>query len=138
VNPLSPARQITCRTGLALSQAERQWHRTRHYTVEQAGRIVRPSAFAVPTLMTSSKRSGGSIGSSPELAPLRILSARIAAIGKQPALELLLFQLVSELVSAVRMAWTAIAAMTPVSKSPETPIPIASARASACRGTMSP
>jgi hypothetical protein len=45
---------------------------------------------------------------------------------------------VSEPASAVRMAWTAIAAMTPVRKSPQTPIPIASARASACRGTISP
>jgi hypothetical protein len=31
-----------------------------------------------------------------------------------------------------------VSAMTPVRKSPQTPIPIASARASACRGTISP
>jgi hypothetical protein len=45
---------------------------------------------------------------------------------------------VSESARAVRMAWTAIAAMTPVRNSPRIPIPIASARASACRGTISP
>jgi hypothetical protein len=49
-----------------------------------------------------------------------------------------IFQSILVSVSAVRMAWTAIAAMTPVRKSPETPIPIASARVSACRGTISP
>jgi hypothetical protein len=51
---------------------------------------------------------------------------------------LLSSQPASESVSAVRMAWTAIAAMTPVRNSPETPIPIACARVIACRGTISP
>src|SRR5262245_8449417 len=40
--------------------------------------------------------------------------------------------------SAARMAWTAIPAVRPVRNSPEKPITIASARPSACRGTISP
>jgi hypothetical protein len=66
------------------------------------------------------------------------VSRRSGARNWKPPRLPLLFQLVSASESALRMAWTAIAAMTPVRKSPETPIPIASARASACRGTMSP
>jgi len=41
-------------------------------------------------------------------------------------------------VSAERMAWTAIAVMTPVTKSPKYPIPIASARVNVCLGMKSP
>jgi|RhiMethySRZTD1v2_1073278.scaffolds.fasta_scaffold154173_4 hypothetical protein len=97
------------------------------------GGIVRPSAFAVPTLMTSSKLSGGSGWQLAGAGTLEDLVGKDSSNWNQPALEPVLFQLVSESVSAVRMAWTAIAAMTPVRKSPKIPIPIASARASACR-----
>ena len=41
--------------------------------------IVRPSAFAVLTLMTNSNLLGCSIGMSPAFAPLRILSAMTTA-----------------------------------------------------------
>src|SRR6266851_5081161 len=43
------------------------------------GGIVRPSAFAVLRLMTNSNLVGCSMGRSPGLAPLRILSTYVAA-----------------------------------------------------------
>jgi hypothetical protein len=105
-------------------------------------RVVTPpfdSASSVPAVQFKRHVSGHGEQETRRLVPRPKLADGVApAIEKYAALEPLLFQLVSESLSAVRMAWTAIAAMTPVRKSPETPIPIASARASACRGTMSP